>query len=253
MAEPSARFWELFYELYLALPRQGPGNRDSAERALALCGDLPPAPAVADLGCGAGGSSLLLAELTGGTVAAVDRLPAAVARLRTAAAARGLEGRVAAAVGDLAHPPLQPAAFDLVWSEGALYNAGLDVALAACRGLLRHGGVLAFTDAVWRVEAPPPEAKASFDFDYPAMGRVPDVLAAIERSGLALLGHFTLPEEAWWQDFYTPMERRLEELRGRHVGDAEALAILDRLALEPPLHRRWGHTYAYEFFVARRA
>ncbi|MBK9519119.1 MAG: class I SAM-dependent methyltransferase [Anaeromyxobacter sp.] len=252
MAEPSARFWQVFFDLYLALPRQGPGNRASAERALALCGDLPPAPAVADLGCGVGGQTLLLAELTGGTVAAVDSLPAAVERLRAAAAARGLDGRVAAVVGDLARPPLPPQAFDLVWSEGALYNAGLDVALPACRGLLRPGGVVAFTDAVWRVEAPPPQVKASFDFDYPAMGRVPDVLAAIERSGLTLVGHFTLPDEAWWEDFYAPMERRLQELRGRYAGDAEAQAILDRLALEPELHRRWGHTYAYEFFVARR-
>lgn len=252
MAEPSARFWQVFLDLYLALPRQGPGNRASAERALALCGDLPPAPAVADLGCGVGGQTLLLAELTGGTVAAVDSLPAAVERLRAAAAARGLGGRVTAVVGDLARPPLPPEAFDLVWSEGALYNAGLDVALAACRGLLRPRGIVAFTDAVWRVEAPPPEVKASFDFDYPAMGRVPDVLAAIERSGLTLVGHFILPDEAWWEDFYAPMERRLQELRHRYAGDTEAQAILDRLALEPELHRRWGHTYAYEFFVARR-
>lgn len=84
------------------------------------------------------------------------------------------------------------------------------------------------------------------------MGRVPDVLAAIDRNGLALLGHFTLPDEAWWEDFYAPMERRLEVLRGRHAGDAEALAILAQLAGEPALHRRWGHTYAQEFFVARR-
>ena len=57
MNEPSPRFWPIFFELYESLPRQGPGNRDCAARALALCRDLPPAPAVLDLGCGVGGMS----------------------------------------------------------------------------------------------------------------------------------------------------------------------------------------------------
>jgi hypothetical protein len=48
---------------------------------------------------------------------------------------------------------------------------------------------------------PPPEVKASFDPDYPTMGWVDDVLLAIENSGFEQLGHFTLPDEAWWNDF----------------------------------------------------
>jgi hypothetical protein len=84
------------------------------------------------------------------------------------------------------------------------------------------------------------------------MGRVPDALAAIERSRLSLVDHFGLPGEAWWDDFYTPMEQRIQELRGRHAGDTEALALLDQLAQEPKMHRRHSDYYAYEFFVARR-
>ncbi|HQP39107.1 MAG TPA: hypothetical protein PLI95_28185, partial [Polyangiaceae bacterium] len=68
----------------------------------------------------------------------------------------------------------------------------------------------------------------------------------------SLVDHFTLPDEAWWDDFYTPMERRIEELRGRYAGDAEALGVLDQLAKEPKLHQRYSDYYAYEFFVARR-
>lgn len=31
--------------------------------------------------------------------------------------------------------------------------------------------------------------------------------------GATIVGHFTLPAEAWWDDFYTPMEQRIAELR----------------------------------------
>jgi len=49
------------------------------------------------------------------------------------------------------------------------------------------------------------------------------------------------------------METRIAELRGKYADDREASAILDRLAEEPEVHRRYSAFYAYEFFVARCA
>lgn len=252
MSEQTPRFWQILFELFESLPRQGPGSRDCTARALALIRDLPPAPAVLDLGCGTGGQTIDLAELTSGTIVAVDSHAPSIERLRATAVRLGLSERVSPMVGDMANPGLPPGSFDLVWSEGALYNLGIENALLICRGLLRPGGCLAFTDAVWLRDDPPPEVKESFDLDYPTMGKVSDVLAIIDRSGFSLTGHFTLPEEAWWEDFYTPMETRIEELRGRYGDDDEALAVLDQLAQEPAMHRRHSGCYAYEFFVARR-
>jgi len=249
---PSTRFWELFFEIFESLPRQGPGNRACTARALGLCGELPPSPRVLDLGSGVGAQTLDLAELTSGIVVAVDRHPPFVERLRASSAARGLGHRVLPVVGDLAHPGVLPGSFDLVWSEGALYNVGLEKALETCRDALRPGGHLAFTDAVWCVEDPPTEVRASFE-DYPTMGSTEDVRAAIAASGLALVGHFTLPDEAWWNDFYTPLLRRVEELRGEYGNDDEAIAVLDQIEEEPRMHRRHSGAYAYEFFVARRS
>ena len=243
----------VFFEVYEALPRQGPGNLACAKRALALCEELPPRPAILDLGCGVGGQTLHLTELLGsGLVVAVDRHAPSIERLARTAFARGLSHRIVPLACDMGRLPFAAASFDLVWSEGALYNLGLERALPIARALLRPGGYLAFTDAVYRSEDPPPEVKAAFDADYPSMGRVPDVLRAIERSGLALVEQFMLPDEAWWDDFYTPMLSRIAELRRVHAGDAGALAVLDQLAREPEMHRAHARHYAYAFFVARR-
>ncbi len=72
MSEPSPRFWKVFFEVYEALPRQGPGNRACAEKALGLCRDLPQMPAVLDLGCGVGGQTLHLSQFTRGSILAID-------------------------------------------------------------------------------------------------------------------------------------------------------------------------------------
>lgn len=252
MNEPTPRFGEIFHELFGSLPRQGPGSRACAERALALCGRLPPSPRVLDLGCGSGGQTLHLAALTDGVIVAVDVHEPGIRRLERAVASGGLGDRVQPLVGDMARLDLPPAGFDLVWSEGALYNLGLAAALRVCYRLLRPGGLLAFTDAVWLKPEVPTAVRAAFAADYPTMGRVEDVLALVAGAGFSLRGHFTLPDEAWWDDFYAPMLRRLAELRERYAGDAEALAAIEELAREPELHRLHSDCYAYEFFVARR-
>lgn len=252
MNESDPRFWQIFFEVFESLPRQGPGNRDCDARALRFCEGLPSAPVILDLGCGVGGQTMHLAELTTGSIVAIDSHPPSIERLRTTIAVRGLSQRVQAQVGDMAHAGLPPESFDLIWSEGALYNIGLGNALGICHGLLRPGGYLAFTDAVWRKENPPCEVKASFALDYPTMGTATDVVAAIQHRGFEFIGRFTLPDDAWWGDFYSPMELRLKELRGKYDNDADALAILDQLALEPEMHRRYSDYYGYEFFVARR-
>lgn len=252
MKEPDPRFWEIFFEVYEDLPRQGPGNRACAARALDLCHELPQFPAILDLGCGVGGQTLQLAELTSGFIVAIDSHAPSIARLRAAIAERRLSQRISAIVGDMARPEQPLGSFDLIWSEGALYSIGLRNAIHVCHGLLRPGGYLAFTDAVWRKENPPLAVKTSFDLDYPTMGWLDDDVAAVEDCGFELLGHFTLPDEAWWNDFYTPMEARIAELRGKYANDVEVSGILDQLAEEPEMHRRHSDYYAYEFFVARR-
>jgi ubiquinone/menaquinone biosynthesis C-methylase UbiE len=73
MTESPERLEKLFFEVFEPLPRQGPGSRSSAARALALCAGLPAAPVILDLGCGAGAQTFHLAELTSGSIVAIDK------------------------------------------------------------------------------------------------------------------------------------------------------------------------------------
>lgn len=252
MPEPTSRFWDIFFEVYSALPRQGPGNRECAASALNMCRELPQAPRILDLGCGVGGQTLHLAELAAGAIVAVDSHGPFIERLSETVALRGLAHRIFPVRADMERTGYPPGHFDLIWSEGALYNLGLDRALALCRDLLRPGGHLAFTDAVWRKEDVPDEVRRGFEADYPTMGRTRDVLAAIGRYGFEVLGHFTLPDAAWWEDFYTPMRARVRQLRERYAHDAQACGVLDVIHRETDLHAAHSDCYAYEFFVARR-
>lgn len=238
----------LFFEVFEALPRQGPGTRECAARALAAC-ELPPTPRILDLGCGGGGQTLHLASLTEGAIVAVDSHEPLVSKLRAAAEGRGLSDRIDARVADMAALP--PGAFDLVWSEGALYNLGFPRALDVCAEQLRPGGFLVFTEAIWRSDDPPAPVRAAFA-DYPGMGNAADVRRHLAAGPWELVLAFDLPDAAWWSEFYGPMEARIEALRQEHAEDPTALAVLDQIAAEPQLHRDHARHYAYGCFVARR-
>jgi hypothetical protein len=74
----------------------------------------------------------------------------------------------------------------------------------------------------------------------------------IEDAGYRLIGHFTLPESAWW-DYYTPIEKRIPLLRDRYAGDQEAQDFLDASQEESDMYRKHSSDYGYVFYVMRLA
>lgn len=62
----------LFFELFSGLPRQGPGDGASTERALALVPPLGSASRVLDIGCGTGAQTRVLARSTPAHITEID-------------------------------------------------------------------------------------------------------------------------------------------------------------------------------------
>jgi serine/threonine-protein kinase HipA len=245
----SSRALALFFELYEALPRQGPGNEAATRRALALLPGLPPRPRIADLGCGGGASTRVLAAATGGMVAALDIHLPFLAGLRSAAGGAGAIHPVAA---DMAKPPLAPAGFDLVWSEGAIYQIGFAQGLQRWRKLLRPGGFLAVTEATWLTDAPPAGARHFWTTAYPAMTTIAANEATVAEAGYRLVDSFALPPECWLESYYAPLERALAPFAARHPDDPDAALITAEIRTEIDLYRRYGDSYGYVFYLAQR-
>jgi ubiquinone/menaquinone biosynthesis C-methylase UbiE len=242
----------VFFEIHSGLPREGPGDEASTLRALSLVRELPKEPAVLDIGCGPGAQTLILARATGGHVTAVDTHPPFLDDLRRRAAAAGLSGLVRAVDASMLELPFRDGSFDLIWSEGAIYQMGFDRGLRSWRRLLRPRGWVAVTEISWILEDPPQEL---FDFwraSYPGIRRVEDNLAALREEGYEAAGYFVLPDSAWWDPYYTPILAKLPGLRQKHGDDAEALAVLDQEEIEIDLFRKYSAYYGYVFYVMRR-
>lgn len=247
----SARSRQVFFEIHSGLPREAPGDEASTERALDCLPPLGPGARILDLGCGPGSATPLLARRADGYVVALDLHRPFLREARVRARDAGVDSRVGVVHANMESPPFAPSTFELVWSEGALYSVGFARGLAIVRDLLRPGGHLAATEAVWLTANPGEEVRRFWEAEYPDLATVDATLGRIMEAGFVVVDHFTLPGSAWWA-YYRPLEERLKELRRRHVGDDAALAVVEEAEGEVEMYRRHGSSYGYEMFVCQR-
>ena len=66
------------------------------------------------------------------------------------------------------------------------------------------------------------------------------------------MGDFLLPESAWLDDYYGPLEARARELAEKYRGDAVAQRVLDEAISEVAVYRRYSAYFGYQFFVMSR-
>jgi ubiquinone/menaquinone biosynthesis C-methylase UbiE len=247
-----ARMIALLVELHDGLDRLGPGTEEATLRALRLCAELPPQPEILDVGCGTGAQTVTLAKHTDGVITATDLMPNLLETLNARASALGLQDRVTTQAADMSALPFGEAAFDLIWSEGAVYLMGFDAGLAAWRPLLKPGGYLVVSEASWFRADPPDELAAFWAEGYPAMRSVEANAAAAAEAGWEVVGTFPLEDAGWTEGYYAPLRERLSEFRGRHEGDADAQEVAAMTEREMQLFADYAGWYGYAFYVLRR-
>lgn len=249
LADPNTR--EIFFDLHSGLPREGPGNRGSTLRALAAAGPLPASPAILDMACGPGMQTLDLARAVPcASITALDGHGPFLAEVGRRAAAAGYADRIKTLRADMAAPPVEPGQFDLIWCEGAVYMLGIGKALRLWQPLLKTGGVIAFTEPVWLTSNPSARALRNW-IDCPAMTNVAGIRSQVQSGGYDVLDTFTLPPEAWWADYYGPLEARVPKLRAKYGDDPVANGVLDAADDEIEAYRLHANEFGYEFVIAR--
>jgi len=77
------------------------------------------------IGCGTGGQTMVLAQNVQGTITGIDLSAEFINRFTANANKLNLQRRVKGIVGSMDNLPFRDEEFDLIWSEGAIYNIGL--------------------------------------------------------------------------------------------------------------------------------
>lgn len=243
----------LLVDLHRDGARQGPGGHAETRLAIALSGLKGAADLkIADIGCGTGASTLVLAENLDAHVTAVDFLPDFLSTLDAAAARGGVADRIETLARSMDALPFADGSLDAIWSEGAIYNVGFAAGAEAWRRFLKPGGVLAVSELTWLTAARPAPLQAHWDAEYPEVDTAAAKIGVLERLGFSPIGYFALPERCWLDNYYRPMERRFEAFLDRHGRSAAAMAIVEAERAEIALYEEHRAFVSYGFYIARK-
>lgn len=243
---------EILGKLFFDLPRQGPGSNASTGRALQTFSALPAKPRILDVGCGGGMQTVHLARESGGHVTAVDISGPLLERLQQRANREGVAANIETLACSMDAMPFPENTFDLIWSEGAIYNMGLAEGLANWQRFLKPGGYIAVTEISWLTDAPPEEAFSFWQAAYPKIAGIRENVEKIKNVNLLPVGHFPLPDSDWWDEFYHPMEKRCQELLTEYTEASESRDFLESELREIALFREYSSSYGYVFYLMQK-
>ena len=180
-------------------------------------------PRILDVGCGSGVPTIELSKLSDGEIIGIDINQSLLIKLNRRIKEEGLLNLVKTMKHSLLNIAFPDESFDIIWAEGVIWIIGLEKGLEEWKRLLKPNGFLVVHDEIKTVSGK---------------------LKKIPSCGYKLINHFGLPEDAWWTEYYKPLEKRIKELYMKYNNNSKVLKILkqyqndvDVFKMNPKEHR----------------
>ena len=244
---------ELIVDLHKSSERQGPGSEKDTLKALGFM-NLPTDQElkVADIGCGSGGQTISLAKNLNGQITAVDLFPEFLNELNEKSQKLGLTDKIISLEQSMDDLPFKENEFDLIWSEGAIYNIGFENGLIKWKNYLKVGGYLAVSEITWITQSRPKEIEDFWKKEYSEVDIASNKIKQLEKNGYTLIGYFYLSQDSWIENYYKPMEARFETFLKRNNNSELARKVVEDNKAEIDLYQKYKDYYSYGFYIARK-
>lgn len=188
-------------------------------------------PRILDIGCGSGIPTIELAKLSEGEVTGIDIDQLDIDEFSRKIADAGFTDRVQAVCCSMFDMDFADETFDIIWTEGAIYPVGFEKGLREWRRLLKQGRFLVVHDEQGNVEE--------------KLGQMPDC-------GYELLGHFLLSEDIWWNEYFVPLEKLVNETQLRYPNDPKIREAVHGSLAELDMFRRNPQQNKSVYFVMKK-
>ena len=243
---------DLIVETHVGLERQGPGSPEMTVKALSFLDNIDKISLVADLACGTGGQTMVLAQNITGNIIGVDICPDFINVFNDNAKKSGLQERVSGIVGSMENLSFQKEEFDLIWSEGAIDAIGFEKGLAYWNGFLKKNGYIAVTCPSWFADERPAELEKFWVDAVNGLGTIGDNISIMQKAGYIFIAAFTLPEKCWTDNYFTPRGAAEKALLEKYAGNKTVEAYIENDKYEVELYSKYKQYYGYVFYIGKK-
>ena len=245
--------YQLLIDLHKRAKRQGPGGDAETRKAIDLAMLDSSAPLkIADIGCGTGSSTTMLASVLNAKITAVDFLPEFIEVLMTKAKSESLAQKIDPLVCSMDNLHFDNEEYDVIWSEGAIYNMGFENGVNNWKRFLKPNGLLVVSEITWTTNDRPFEIQKYWDSEYPEISTASSKISVLEKSGYSPIAYFVLPEHCWLDNYYLPLQNSFPEFLARNANSENAKAIVEAEKKEIALYKKYKNNYSYGVYIARK-
>ena len=241
----------IVYEYFSNTERQGPGSSEETIKALGFINGLNDKSKIADIGCGTGGQTMVLGENTPCEIIGIDSWSGFIDQLNQNAIIKKLNSRVKGIVGNMEELPFQKEEFDLIWSEGAIYNIGFERGLKEWWKFLKKGGYIAVTENTWFTDERPAEIQEFWQKIYPEIDTIPNKVAQMQKAGFIPVATYILPETIWI-DYYLWQTIRRKSFLEKYSGNKIIEEFVASQQYEAELYYKYKEYYGYMFYIGKK-
>lgn len=244
--------FNLICEYFSNVERQGPGSPEATLKALSFIDNLADNSHIADLGCGTGGQTMILAENAPGQITGLDLFPEFINIFNRNVKQSDLSDRVKGIVGSMDDLPFGKESLDLIWSEGAIANIGFKKGLNYWNGFLKKDGYVALTYESWFTDDRPVEIEKFWLDAVPEMNTISHNISVLQKAGYRLVAAFTLPETCWTEHYFSPCSKIQDEFLKKHTGSKTAEELIAGQRHEKVLYDKYKEFYGYVFYIGKK-
>ncbi|WP_231592642.1 RNA-binding domain-containing protein [Methanosarcina sp. Kolksee] len=186
-----------------------------------------------------------------GNITATDIYQPFLDKLMENAVKEGFDDRITTVCASMDDLPFEAGEFDIIWSEGSIFVIGFEKGLSYWKQFLKDEGYIALTESTWFTDEPSSEVLQFWQDCYPDIKSIPDTEKVIMAAGYDLIDRFKLPASTWY-DFYSHLEKRVDDVSDNYKGNTDAETILSFNRKEIKIFREHPDEYGYTFFILQK-
>jgi ubiquinone/menaquinone biosynthesis C-methylase UbiE len=240
--------WEIFFDIHKDLPREGSGRDEYTEQAYKMIPAIDH-PKILDIGCGPGLQTIKLAKLSNGHITAIDIHQSFLEQLKQNIKHEKLTERITPRNLSMTTMDFPEETFDIIWSEGSIFIMGFEQGLKEWKKFLKKPGYIAVHEMAWLKDNPPQEIIDFWNQQYPAITTIEKNIEIIRQYGYHLIGNFPLPDDAWWEFYYDPLQQRLKKLQTKYKDNPQGMELIKDHQLEIDLYKKYHEWYGSAFYI----
>jgi ubiquinone/menaquinone biosynthesis C-methylase UbiE len=240
---------ELIIDFYKNMDYLGPGSLGETKKALSFMNLGFENLKVADIGCGTGRQTEILANELNAEIIAVDFLKKFLKSVKNRFSGSNKSVKILEANMELL--PFEDNEFDLIFSEGAVYNIGFKKGIQEWKRFIKPNGFLAISEISWLTEKPPKKLEKFWKSSYSEIDTFENKISQLEQTGYKLIGNFPMANSSW-ENYYSEVQNNMNSFLKRNNYSNEAKEFVNECEEEIAIFKKYNEYYSYVFYIAQK-